>query len=193
MVVLTGPMFSLTAKNKFGKAIVYLTIKGQSVARMLLSPVQPRPPSVMNMRLKMKGLGKVSKAFTPTSTLKADIVIKTPSPAVWNGYWVGVAIKQFVVDNDAFDAIEAEYIALAAGVKTAWATEGTDCGIVNQTLTVEGKSADHPVTFENPLPIYLLAKACWYLEVLDEGDVAYTNPSGWVEAAIAIFGARILD
>ena len=58
MVRLTGPMFSLTASGKFGKAIVYSIWKGIAYARMLVTPANPRSAAQVSMRAMMAFLAQ---------------------------------------------------------------------------------------------------------------------------------------
>lgn len=187
-----APLFSLEAKNKIGDALVYFTWKGRNVVRAWTTPTQPRTAAVMNLRIKMKVLGKVSKIFSSSSTLRADIIAKTPASFNWNAFWTGVAIKQFMVDNDDYDVIEADYI-LCDATTGHWNTEALGLGLASQTLSVNGHAADHPATFPPGLACYLLAKAMWYMEVLDTGDTAYTDPRYWASGAVDTFLARIID
>lgn len=59
MVKLTGPMFSLTASGKFGKAIVYSIWKGIAYARMLITPHNPNTDSQVSFRAMMTFLSQV--------------------------------------------------------------------------------------------------------------------------------------
>ena len=191
MAKVTGPLFSVGARNKFAGALVYFPWKGLNVVRELVKPSQPREPAVMNVRLKMKSLGKVSNAFSPTSSLSDAIREKTPSGSVWNADWIGVAIKQFQNTNAKYDALATEYDAHLAKVDLASCASGI--GLADEILCVEGKCADHPSTYGGGLAVYSLAKACYYRGVLDESAVPYTDPAGWDAGAITSFCARITD
>lgn len=191
MAIVEGPMCSLSAKNQFAKVFVNFVWKGLNIIRFRVDPVQPRTPAVMNMRIKYKALGKVSKVFSLLSTLKAALKEVTPPGVVWNGFWVGVAIKQFMKDNDAFDAFALDYTSATAVAD--FLTDAGTLGLVGQTLEVEGKAADHPVEFNPGQALYALAKACWYAEVKDEALDPYTDPKAWETAAVNAFTARITD
>lgn len=187
-----GPMCSFNVWKTFGKVITGFNWKGLHVFRLRVSPAQPRTAAVMNVRIKMLVLGKVSKIFSATSTLMADIKLKTPARKPWNGWWVGVAIKQFQKDNDAYDVLEADYIANDSSV-AHWNDSAIGLGLAAHTLVVNGGAADHPAEYPPGLAAYSLAKAMWYMEVLDESDVAYTDPHTWLDAAVTTFLARIGD
>lgn len=189
MAKVTGPLFSIGARNKFASALVYFPWKGLNIVRELVKPAQPREPAVMNVRIKMKALGKVSNAFYNGSALADAIREKTPSGSVWNADWIGVAIKQFQNTDAKYDALETEFDAHLA--KADFTTCASGLGLVDEVLCVEGKCADHPATYVAGLTIYSLAKACWYRQVLDENLVAYTDPAGWDAAAITAFCGRI--
>ena len=191
MAKVTGPLFSIGARNKFAGALVYFPWKGLNVVRELVKPSQPREPAVMNVRIKMKSLGKVSNAFSPTSSLADAIREKTPSGSVWNADWIGVAIKQYQNTNAKYDALETEFDAHAA--KADFTTCASGLGLADEILCVDGKCADHPETYVSGLTIYSLAKACFYRGVLDESLVPYTDPVGWIAGDITAFCARISD
>lgn len=192
MAIVDGPLCSFNARNKFGDVLVNFNWKGLHVMRLRVSPTQPRTAAVMNMRIKIKALGKVSKVFSATSTLVADMKLKTPARKPWNGWWVGVAIKQFQKDNTDYDALLADCIASSAGQGT-WRDDAAGLGLAAQTLSVDGNASDHPEMYFHELALYSLAKACWYMEVLDAADVAYTNPLSWDAAAVTAFAARVID
>lgn len=193
MAVVDGPLCSFNARKTFGKLLTNFNWKGLHVMRLRVSPTQPRTAAVMNMRIKIKSLGKCSKGFIATSSLMASMKAKTPARKPWNGWWVGVAIKQFIVDNAAWTALTVEYDALGAGVRGEWSDHAGLMGIPHVTLSVGGHASDHPETFPRQISIYCLAKACWYMEVLDENDTAYTDPAGWAEAAVNAFGNRAIS
>lgn len=191
MAKVTGPLFSIGARNKFASVLVYFPWKGLNIVRELVKPSQPREPAVMNVRIKMKALGKGSNAFSPTSTLADAIREKTPSGSVWNADWIGVAVKQYQNTDAKYDALETEYEAHVA--KASFETCASGIGLADEILCVEGKCADHPATYIAGLVVYSLAKACYYRGVLDESLVPYTDPADWDEAAVTAFCARITD
>lgn len=64
MVRLTGPMFSLTASGKFGKAIVYSVWKTIAYARMLVTPANPQSAGQVSMRAMMTFLSQIWSGLT---------------------------------------------------------------------------------------------------------------------------------
>jgi len=191
MAKVTGPLFSVGARNKFAGALVYFPWKGLNIVRELVRPSQPRSAGVMNVRIKMKALGLVSKIFSKTSTLTTAMKIKTPEGSVWNADWIGVAISQFQRDNDAFDELKDDLTGAIASA--TFTSEAQGLGLSSVILSVEGQASDHPVSYTATLALYSLAKACWYRQVLDESEVAYTDPHDWDAAAVTAFAARIVD
>lgn len=82
MVRLTGPMFSLTAAGKFGRAIVFAATRGVAYARMLVQPANPRSASQVSTRAMMRFLAQQWEPLTPTQkeTWEAPAAIAGYSP-----------------------------------------------------------------------------------------------------------------
>jgi len=186
-----GPFFSAGASGQIFKAIVMFPWKGKTIARELVKPSQPRTAPAMNVRIKLKALGKVNKAFTESATLEVSIREKSPSGIPWNAAWIGYAIHEFQKDNDDYDTLAGDFNTSTACAQ--WSTEAGLLGLQDQTLTVEGKSPDHPVTYMKGVALYSIAKACWFMEVKDAVGVAYTDPHDWDIAAVTAFKGRIVD
>lgn len=191
MAVVEGPLHSTNARGSIFGTMTFFGWKGIHVVRNRVDPVQPRSAAVMNLRIKLKALGKVSKVFSSTSTLTADMKVVTPARKNWNAWWIGVAIKQFQKDNDDYDDLVVSFGAAAAAGQ--FVTEAAALGLLPQTLEVEGHASDHPATYEHSIALYSLAKASWFMEVLDEGSDPYTDPEAWDAAAVTAFKGRIVD
>lgn len=104
MVKLTGPMMSLTAAGKFGKAIVYYMLRGVACARMLVIPHNPNTPSQQSFRAMMTFLSQVWDGLTPANKATWVGLAEVEGYAPFNGF-VSINMSQW----DLYDAPGKEY------------------------------------------------------------------------------------
>ena len=152
MVRLTGPMFSLTALGKFGKAIVYSIWKGIQYARMLVTPVNPQSGSQGDRRVMLGGLGRSPKYVQPESVYEVDAVEVAPAGQSWISYYIKYIMTTYMSTVVAFGLLDDELGAHAAG--SDFLAEAAALGLVTYTLAYR----DMTPAFSAGLQLYCLAK-----------------------------------
>lgn len=126
MAKVTGPLFSLDARNKIGDAIVYSSWKGRNYVRVRIIPKNPKSDDQAEARLYVGSTGKNNKMIEratiakPTeAVLLTQIKEKTPSDQSWMSYFaktqIGLAHANILAARDAWTALE-------AGSKALWVT-----------------------------------------------------------------------
>lgn len=86
MVKLTGPMFSLTASGKFGKAIVYSIWKGIAYARMLIIPSNPNTDAQQSFRAMMTFLSQIWNGLTAANKVTWNGLAEVEGYSPFNGF-----------------------------------------------------------------------------------------------------------
>ncbi len=152
MVKLTGPMFSLTALGKFGKALVYSIWKGVQYCRMLVTPVNPQSGSQGDRRVMLGGLGRSPKYVQTLSPYEVHGSTVAPAGQSWISYYIKYIQKTYFTDVAGYDAIYTEW-----NVHTAiddFTAEGLALGLVSFDLAYK----DMANVFTKGMMMYCLAK-----------------------------------
>lgn len=125
MAKVTGPLFSMDARNKFGGALVFTAWKGRNVVRQLVTPANPMTQNQEDARNRVRGTGKAQKQVNTSIEIqdtfdftdKQLLTAKAPAGQAWNGFLTNVMIGK----NDITDeAAAAAWTTLTSGQKTAW-------------------------------------------------------------------------
>jgi hypothetical protein len=148
MAKVTGPLFSMDARNKFGNALVFSGWKGRSVVRRLVTPSNPHSANQESARNRVRAAGAIQHVVNLTTekgaarllTDKDAIKAITPAGYAWNGFLTDTLVGSGAVN---YAAAQAAWAALAAGEKTAWSVAAEGLTIpyataINQTTTGGG-------------------------------------------------------
>lgn len=131
MVKLTGPMFSLTAAGKFGKAIVYSVWKGIAYARMLVIPANPNTDAQRSFRSIMTFLSQIWAGLT------AGNKVTWVGPAEAGGYSTFNAFCSVNMSRwDLYDSPTKEFPAAEASASPAAPTTTPTAGVKQISLSI---------------------------------------------------------
>lgn len=187
MVKLTGPMFSLTALGKFGKALVYSIWKGIQYCRMLVTPVNPQSGSQGDRRVMLGGLGRSTKYIGSTFTFAVFAKVITPAGQSWISYYIKYIMATYFPNVAGYDALLAEVG--AHGALADWIAQATALGLVAFDLSYK----DMTTQFGEAFQLYCLAKYATDQYLLDNtkfNAAPYTKAlATWVEADIILMVA----
>lgn len=157
MAKVTGPLFSMDARNAFGGALVFSAWKGRNVVRQLVTPANPRSAGQEEARNRVRLCGAIQRVINNTTDIlsgetiadKARISAVTPAGYAWNGHLTDTLIG---AGGLAYDAGIAAWTALAAGEKTAWDTAAAALSVPYASAvyqTSAGGVAATPLTVGN--------------------------------------------
>lgn len=182
MVVITGPMMSITALGKFGKVIVYSIWKGVQYARMLVTPTNPEDPDQGDRRVMLGGLGRSAKYVQSLSLYETYGKVIAPGGQSWISYYVKYIMKTYFTSVVNYDALYDEYNGHAA--KQAWHAQAIALGLVAFDLDYKGMDN----AFDAGFLLYCLGKYGRDQYLLDNtkfNSSPYdTAIADWVEAEI---------
>lgn len=183
MAKLTGPLFSLDARGKLGKALVFIGWKGIKTVRQWLKPANPQEADQGDIRIAIGGLGrsvgKVQKDKAYSEKLKALDVI--PDQQSKQSYLVQYIKTQYFAGKGAtFTGNYAGQLASLTGhtAYTSWGVGADALNIVEFDLAYASISP-----FDKALGIYLLAKAAIALNFTGS-PYTPTALSAWTGAQI---------
>lgn len=187
MAKLTGPLFSLDARGKLGKALVFIGWKGIKTVRQWLKPANPQSTAQQNIRTIFGGIGRAVGKAQKNSVwhvlLKAKEVI--PDQQSKQSYLVQYIKDKYIVGKGAtmttaFATMLAEVAAHTASA--AFATEAAGLGILDFSLP-----KDDIAVFSKRLGLYLLAKASFDLAL--EATPYSTTFTQWTASEVASMAA----
>lgn len=182
MVVLSGPMFSLGARGKFGDAIVYSIWKGIPYARQLLTPANPQSGDQGDRRVMLGGLGRSAKYVQSESDFEGYGKAVAPSGQSWISYYIKYIMTTYFTNVAGYDALLAEKIAHAQS--GGFNTESGALGLTHFDLAYK----DMTDQFENGFQLFCVAKYSTDMYLLDNtkfNAVPYTTAlAAWDLAAI---------
>lgn len=157
MAKVTGPLFSMDARNAFGGSLVFSAWKGRNVVRQLVTPANPHSAGQEEARNRVRLCGAIQRVINNTTEIlsgqtladKARIQAVTPAGYAWNGHFTDTLIG---AGGLTYDAGMAAWALLTAPEKTAWDNAAAALGYpyasqVYQTLT--GGGAGTPLTVGN--------------------------------------------
>ncbi len=159
MAKLTGPLFSLDARGKLGKALVFIGWKGIKTVRQYLKPANPKSTGQGDVRLVLgglgRGVGKVGVDGTYHEQLKTLDLI--PDQQSKQSYLVQYIRDNYIGGTGA--TFTAAYVAMLAELTghtrySVFLSAADDLVITAFDLTYA--SID---PFNKALGIYLIAKA----------------------------------
>ena len=152
MAKVTGPLFSIGARGKLGKAIVYSAWKGINVVREYLIPANPQSGDQGDRRVMLGGLGRAPKYVQADKVFHAFALAITPSGQSWISYFVKYVMTTYFTNVAGFDAIYAEF--QAHGAKLDFGSEAATLGLTNFDLAYK----DMTNIFDRGMQLYMLAK-----------------------------------
>jgi len=164
MAKVSGPLFSLDARGKLGKALVFIGWKGIKTVRQWLTPANPQSAGQGNIRTVIGGVGRAAGKVVPDSAFHEQL--KTleliPDQQSKQSYLVQYIKDNYIAGSGAtltgnFSSILAEIT--GHGAYTSFQSGADDAGILDFSLTYDSIG-----TFEKALGLYLLAKASIALE-----------------------------
>lgn len=187
MAKVTGPCFSLDARNKLGDAIVYSYWKGVNYVRTRIIPKNPKSDDQAQARLFMGCVGKnnkmiesLSQGDTGDSVLYTQILAKTPTDQSWMSYFAKTQIG-LVAAN--ILAARSAWTALDAPTKLLWTTAAATIPITGFDI---GYGVVTPITGGEQL--FISATGGWLLGLA----IVPADPSDMIEAQINAFAAAYL-
>lgn len=128
MAKINGPLFSMDASGKFGKALVFTKWKGRNVVRQLITPSNPKSTMQEIARNIMRVIGAMqhfanatlTEVATRQGTDKAMLIDAAPPGFAWNGNLAKIVVGAGAVNytaalnaNDANVANDAAWDAAA--------------------------------------------------------------------------------
>lgn len=152
MAKVTGPLFSMGARGKLGKAIVYSAWKGINVVREYLIPANPQTGPQGDRRVMMGGLGRAPKYVQVESAFEGYSKAVAPSGQSWISYFVKYIQTTYYTNVAGFDAIHDELIAHAASDN--FRTEAENLGLTHFDLAYKSMANK----FLDRHQLYILAK-----------------------------------
>jgi len=160
MAKLTGPLFSLDARGKLGKALVFIGWKGIKTVRQWLKPANPQSAAQGDVRIVIgglgRGIGKVGVDSEIHSQLKTLDLI--PDQQSKQSYLVQYIKDNYLAGTGA--TFTAAYVAMLAELTghtrySVFLSAADDLNITAFDLDYASIAE-----FNKALGIYLLAKAC---------------------------------
>ena len=157
MAKVTGPLFSMDARNAFGGALVFSAWKGRNVVRQLVTPANPHSANQETARNRVRLCGAIQHVINMTTaklsgqTLadKARVQAITPAGYAWNGFFTDTLIG---AGGLAYDAGQAAWALLTAPEKSAWDTAAAALAVPYASAiyqTMVGGVAGTPLTVGN--------------------------------------------
>ena len=152
MAKVTGPLYSMGASGKLGKAMVFFAWKGVAVVRKWLKPSNPMSADQGDVRLVLGGLGQSTRCVEATSLYREDAKLVAASDQTWVSAFVKYILANYMKDATAFEAEYTEYA--AHGEKAAFDTSAANLNLA--TFDIDYKGTAH--AFVSGLQLYMLAK-----------------------------------
>ena len=157
MAKVTGPLFSMDARNAFGGALVFSAWKGRNVVRQLVTPANPRSAGQEEARNRVRLCGAIQKHINQDTQIlsgetmvdKVRIQAVTPAGYAWNGFLTDTLIG---AGGLVYDAGMAAWGLLTAPEKTAWDVAAAALAVPYAAAvyqTVAGGTAGTPLTVGN--------------------------------------------
>lgn len=148
----TGPLFSIGARGKLGKSIVYSAWKGINVVREYLKPANPQSGDQGDRRVMLGGLGRAPKYVQKDKTFEGFCKAVTPSGQSWISYFVKYIMVTYFTSVEGFDALTTELV--DTNISGDYHTKAAALGLIDFDL--DYKSMDNK--FPPALQLYCLAK-----------------------------------
>jgi len=184
MAKVTGPLFSLDARNAIGKAIVYSYWKGVNYVRARVIPKNPKEDDQAEVRTYLGAVGKNGKAMQRAtvalpveSALITQVKAVTPADQSWMSYFAKTQI------GSAMAAIKAAIIAYAALETAPKALWVTGAAAVPLTGFDVGYGEIEPITGAEQL--FISATAAYGLGL----EIAASDPAEWGVTEITAYAA----
>jgi hypothetical protein len=152
MAKVSGPLFSMDARNKLGNALVFIGWKGIKDVRMWLKPAQPRTGMQGNVRLILGGLGRACKPADTTKYYVYNAKQVAPAQQSWISRFVQYIRTTYMVDADAFEDEVTEFEGHTA--KSAFNTAAANLGLTDFDINYKSTTS----VFSAGLQLYELAK-----------------------------------
>jgi hypothetical protein len=152
MAKVTGPLFSLDARNKIGDALVFIGWKGIKDVRMWLKPAQPRTGLQGDVRLILGGLGRACKPADTTKYYVYNAKQAAPAQQSWISRFVQYIRTTYMKTATDFESEYTEYSGHSA--KTTFDQVAADLGLTD--FDIEYKLTEH--AFVAGLQLYEIAK-----------------------------------
>jgi len=151
MAKVTGHLFSISARGKLGKAIVYSFWKGTNVVREYLKPANPQTGDQGDRRTILGGMGRSPKYVQGEKVYHAFALAVTPSGQSWISKYVQYIIEKYMKTVTLYEVETAE-LAVHTAV-TDWYAEALALGLTDFSLAYANISG-----FGHGLMLYELAK-----------------------------------
>lgn len=184
MSKVTGPLFSLDARNKLGGAIVYSIWKGVNYVRRLVVPANPKSKDQASARVFMGACGKNDKMVESLSggdagdsVLYTQIKDKTPNDQSWHSYFMKTMIG---LEAANILAARTAYALLTPTVQGLWATGAATIPLTGFDI---GYGEVEPITGDEQL--FISANGGWLLGLA----IVPADPSAMVASEIDAFAA----
>jgi hypothetical protein len=177
MAKVTGPLFSLDARNKLGNAIVYSYWKGRNYVRRLVTPSNPQSDGQAVARTYLGSIGKNNSMIEVASVLRNQIVAVTPKDQSWSSYFGGV---QAGPKGANCAAALAAYALLSSPSKAFWVTAAATIPLTGFDV---GYGVIDPITGAEQL--FVSAYAGFLIGLA----IVAADPSDMTEAQINAFAA----
>ena len=159
MAKLTGPLFSLDARGKLGKALVFIGWKGIKTVRQYLKPANPQSADQGDVRLVLgglgRGMGKVGVDSAIHTQLKTLNLI--PDQQSKQSYLVQYIRDNYIAGTGA--TFTAAYVAMLAELTGHTRYSVFLSAADDLVITAFDLSYASIAPFNKALGIYLLAKA----------------------------------
>jgi len=152
MAKVTGPLYSMGASGKLGKAMVFFAWKGVAVVRKWLKPSNPMSADQGDVRLVLGGLGQSTRCVEATSLYREDAKLVCPAGQTWVSAFVKYILANYMADATAYEAEYTEFQAHAN--KAAFIASAADLNLAD--FDVSYKGTDH--AFSAGMQLYMLAK-----------------------------------
>lgn len=184
MAKVTGPLFSLDARNAIGKAIVYSYWKGVNYVRSRVIPKNPKKDDQAEVRTYLGAVGKNSKAMGRAtvalpveSALVTQVKLVTPADQSWTSYFAKTQIGSALA---AIKAAITAYAALSTANKALWVTGAATVPLTGFDI---GYGIIEPITGAEQL--FISATAAFALGL----EIAPSDPSDWGVTEITAYAA----
>jgi len=182
MAKVSGPLFSIDARGKLGKALVFIGWKGIKDVRQWLTPANPKSAAQGNIRCILGGLGRGAGNVDADSAYHTQMknLEVIPDRQSKQSYLVQYMKDNYIAGGGAtmtgnYASIIAEFTGHTA--YTTFNSKAEAAGFID--FSVEYDSVD---VFEAGLGLYLLAKAAIALEFT--GSPYTATLSTWTAAQI---------
>jgi hypothetical protein len=148
----TGPLFSMDARNKLGDALVFIGWKGIKDVRMWLKPTQPRTGKQGDVRLILGGLGRACKPADTTKYYVSEAKKVAPAQQSWISRFVQYIRTTYMATAEDFEAEYDEYNGHTA--KAAFDNAAAALGLTDFDIPYKSTTS----VFSAGLQLYELAK-----------------------------------